>query len=127
MEIALAALGIIAQAAPGLLAMLSLLGGGVLTIAMGSTDGPEGLASGIAISGLFCAGAAVILLGPHLGDQLPAVRETAARAGVAVAVLSQTVFASPSGDEALNLALDAAGAMSAQGQPQRSNGGPTHG
>ena len=73
------------------------------------------------------AGAAVVLLGPHLGDRLDAVRETAARDGVAVVVLPNTIFASPSGDEALDLALDAAGAMSAPGEPQRSDGGPTHG
>ncbi|WP_411721391.1 PTS sugar transporter subunit IIB [Mycetocola sp.] len=72
-------------------------------------------------------GAAVVLLGPHLGDRLDAVRSTAAQAGVAVVVLPDTIFSSPSGDEALDLALDAAGAMSPQGEPQRSDGGPTHG
>jgi PTS system cellobiose-specific IIB component len=73
------------------------------------------------------AGAGVILLGPHLGDRLASVRHTAEGAGVAVVVLPDTIFTSPSGDEALDLALDAAGAMSAQGEPQRSDGGPTHG
>ncbi|MET0932209.1 MAG: PTS sugar transporter [Mycetocola sp.] len=72
-------------------------------------------------------GARVILLGPHLGDQLAAVRQSAERAGVAVVVLPDTIFSSPSGDEALDLALDAAGARSLQGEPQRSDGGPTHG
>jgi PTS system cellobiose-specific IIB component len=71
--------------------------------------------------------AGVILLGPHLGDRLADVRNTAARAGVAVVVLPDTIFSSPSGDEALDLALDAAGAMSSQGKPPRSDGGPTHG
>lgn len=69
----------------------------------------------------------VILLGPHLGDHLAAVRIAADRAGLAVVVLPDTIFTSPSGDEALDLALDAAGALSVQREPQRSDGGPTHG
>jgi PTS system cellobiose-specific IIB component len=71
--------------------------------------------------------AGAILLGPHLGDRLDAVRATAARAGVAVVALPDTIFTSPSGDEALDLALNAAGAMPSSGEPQRSDGGPTHG
>ena len=71
--------------------------------------------------------ARVILLGPHLGDRLSVVRTAASRAGVAVVVLPDNIFSSPSGDVALDLALDAAGAMSAHGAPQRSDGGPTHG
>jgi PTS system cellobiose-specific IIB component len=72
-------------------------------------------------------GAGVILLGPHLGDHLDAIRHTADLAGVVVVVLPDTIFSSPSGDEALDLALHAAGAMPTQGEPQRSNGGTTHG
>ncbi|MET4638679.1 PTS sugar transporter [Mycetocola sp. 2940] len=72
-------------------------------------------------------GARVILLGPHLGDRLDAVRTAADRAGVAVVALPDTIFSSPTGDEALDLALDAAGATSLQRDPQRSDGGPTHG
>ncbi|MCU1418988.1 hypothetical protein [Mycetocola sp.] len=72
-------------------------------------------------------GAQAVLLGPHLDDRLADVRDTAARAGIAVAVLPDTVFSSPSGDEALDLALNAAGAMPTRGEPQRSDGGPTHG
>jgi PTS system cellobiose-specific IIB component len=68
-----------------------------------------------------------ILLGPHLGDRLAAIRHTADLAGVSVVVLPDTIFSSPSGDNALDLALDAAGAMPVQGEPQRSDGGLTHG
>ena len=71
--------------------------------------------------------AQVVLLGPHLGDRLADVRRLSASAGVAVAVMPATVFSSPLGDEALDLALEAAGAMSRRGEPQRSDGGPTHG
>jgi PTS system cellobiose-specific IIB component len=71
--------------------------------------------------------AGAILLGPHLGDRLAAIRDTADLAGVAVVVLPDTIFSSPSGDEALDLALDAARAMPERGEPQRSDGGPTHG
>lgn len=71
--------------------------------------------------------AQVVLLGPHLGDRLAEVRALADAAGVAVAVMPATVFSSPVGDEALDLALEAAGASSHRGEPQRSDGGPTHG
>lgn len=71
--------------------------------------------------------AQVVLLGPHLGDRLADVRRLAESAGVAVAVMPATVFSSPLGDEALDLALEAAGATSPRGEPQRSDGGPTHG
>jgi PTS system cellobiose-specific IIB component len=71
--------------------------------------------------------AGVILLGPHLGDRFAAIRDSADLAGVAVVLLPNTIFSSPSGDEALDLALDAAGAMPAQGEPQRSDRGHTHG
>ena len=69
----------------------------------------------------------VVLLGPHLDDRLTDVRALADAAGVAVAVMPSTVFSSPVGDEALDLALEAAGASSQRGEPQRSDGGPTHG
>ncbi|MET0481191.1 MAG: PTS sugar transporter [Mycetocola sp.] len=68
-----------------------------------------------------------ILLGPHLGDRLADIRHTADLAGVGVAVLPDTIFSSPAGDDALDLALNAAGATPVQGEPQRSDGGPTHG
>ena len=71
--------------------------------------------------------ARVVLLGPHLGDRFADVRSLADASGVAVAVLPPTVFSSPLGDEALDLALEAAGAMSRRGEPQRSDGGPLHG
>lgn len=69
-------------------------------------------------------GSGVVLLGPHLGNRLDDVRTSAGSAGVAVAVLPATIFSSPSGDEALDIALEAAGALSMQGEPQRSDGGP---
>jgi len=71
--------------------------------------------------------AGVVLLGPHLGDRLADVRRLADTTGVAVAVLPPTVFSSPLGDEALDLALEAAGASSRRGESQRSDGGPRHG
>ncbi|MET1051067.1 MAG: PTS sugar transporter [Mycetocola sp.] len=67
--------------------------------------------------------AQVVLLGPHLGDRLAQVRLSADAAGVAVAVMPATVFSSPSGDGALDLALQAAGVSSRRGEPQRSDGG----
>ncbi|MBG6239025.1 PTS system cellobiose-specific IIB component [Mycetocola sp. CAN_C7] len=68
----------------------------------------------------------VVLLGPHLDGRLADVRRSADAAGVAVAMMPSTVFSSPLGDEALDLALEAAGALSRRGEPQRSDGG-THG
>ncbi len=56
------------------------------------------------------AGADVILLGPHLTTQEADIRSSARSAGVAVAVMPPSVFSSPVGDEALDLALSAAGA-----------------
>ncbi len=69
----------------------------------------------------------VVLLGPHLADRLDDLIHSADAAGVAVAVMPATVFSSPFGDEALDLALKAAGASSHQGEPQRSDGGLIHG
>lgn len=71
--------------------------------------------------------ARVVLLGPHLGDRLADVRRLADAAGTAVAVLPPTVFSSPLGDEALDLALEAAGAGHDTGNHSAATGGPSHG
>jgi PTS system cellobiose-specific IIB component len=49
----------------------------------------------------------VVLVGAHLTDALPALRERAAASGVAVAVLPAVSPASIDADAALGLALDA--------------------
>lgn len=56
------------------------------------------------------AGVDVILVGPHLTAYVDGIRSSARSAGVAVAVMPASVFSSPVGDEALDLALSAAGA-----------------
>ncbi|WP_353807375.1 PTS sugar transporter subunit IIB [Agromyces sp. SYSU T00194] len=54
----------------------------------------------------------VVLLGAHVGDLADLVRERAAEASVAVAVMTERVFAARDGEEALDLALEVAGARS---------------
>lgn len=56
------------------------------------------------------AGIDVLLIGPHLAGLYNDLREEAAAAGVALALLPSTIFAARDGVEALDLALDAAGA-----------------
>lgn len=65
------------------------------------------------------AGADVILLGPHLTAQLDSIRSSARSHGIAVTVMPDSVFSSPRGDEALDLALSAAGAEVARGETHR--------
>jgi PTS system cellobiose-specific IIB component len=56
------------------------------------------------------AGLDVLLIGPHLAGLYDDMREEATSIGVAVALLPTTIFAARDGVEALDLALDAAGA-----------------
>lgn len=56
------------------------------------------------------AGADVVLLGAHLAGQAEEITAAAKAVGTAVAVMPESVFLSPDGDEALTLALDVAGA-----------------
>ena len=65
-------------------------------------------------SGLVAAldGADVLLVGAHLGDRLENLRERAAEASVPVAILPESAAAAPDGAEALDLALEFAGAGS---------------
>jgi PTS system cellobiose-specific IIB component len=65
------------------------------------------------------AGADVVLLGSHLVSQLDSIRSTAQPHGVAVVAMPASVFTSPAGDEALDLALSAAGAGVARGETHR--------
>lgn len=54
----------------------------------------------------------VLLVGAHLGDRIDALRERAAVASVPVAILDAGAAAAPDGEEALDLALEFAGARS---------------
>lgn len=54
----------------------------------------------------------VLLVGAHLGDRLDSVRERAAAASVAVAVLPADAATAADGDALLDLALAVAGARS---------------
>jgi PTS system cellobiose-specific IIB component len=65
------------------------------------------------------AGTDVVLVGPHLTTQLDGIRSSADARGIAVAVMPTSVFSSPSGDEALDLALSAAGAGVTRGGTHR--------
>ena len=65
------------------------------------------------------AGVDVVLVGPHLTTQLDGIRLSARQHGVAVTVMPASVFSSPVGDEALDLALSAAGAEVARGETHR--------
>lgn len=56
------------------------------------------------------AGVDVLLIGPHLAGLYDDVREHANQAGIGVVLLPATIFAARDGEEALDLALDAAGA-----------------
>lgn len=55
-------------------------------------------------------GVDVLLLGAHLADQLDGIRQRLAGSDTSVAVMPESVFSSQSGDEALDLALNTAGA-----------------
>ncbi|WP_437584178.1 PTS sugar transporter subunit IIB [Paramicrobacterium sp. CJ85] len=52
----------------------------------------------------------VLLLGAHLAAQAHDLEALAQQAGVGFAIMPENVFSSPTGDEALDLALDVAGA-----------------
>ncbi|MCP2030029.1 PTS system cellobiose-specific IIB component [Okibacterium sp. HSC-33S16] len=65
------------------------------------------------------ASADVVLLGSHLASEIDSIRSTAQPHGVAVVAMPASVFTSPAGDEALDLALSAAGAGVAQGETHR--------
>lgn len=54
----------------------------------------------------------VLLIGPHLAGRYDGIRSQAHAAGVAAALLPETIFAERDGQVALGLALDAAGATS---------------
>ncbi|KGJ82386.1 hypothetical protein GY21_01045 [Cryobacterium roopkundense] len=54
----------------------------------------------------------VLLVGPHLASRFAAIRLNADAAGVEARLLPDTVFAARDGEEALALALDAAGTHS---------------
>ncbi len=56
--------------------------------------------------------AAVLLVGAHLADRLDVVRERAGAASVPVAILSESAAAAGDGAEALDIALEFAGAVS---------------
>lgn len=57
-------------------------------------------------------GADVLLVGAHLGDRVGLLRERAAAASVPVAILPDDAAAAPDGENALDLALEFAGAGS---------------
>lgn len=52
----------------------------------------------------------VLLLGAHLADSTAQLEQRAKNAGVALAVMPESVFTSPTGDDALDLALATGGA-----------------
>jgi cellobiose PTS system EIIB component len=54
----------------------------------------------------------VLLVGAHLGDRVGLLRERAAAASVPVAILPDDAAAAPDGENALDLALEFAGAGS---------------
>ncbi|QPZ39152.1 PTS sugar transporter subunit IIB [Paramicrobacterium chengjingii] len=58
------------------------------------------------------ADADVLLLGAHLAESASDLERTAKKAGTALAVMPESVFTAPKGDDALDLALTAAGANS---------------
>ena len=47
----------------------------------------------------------IVLVGPHLADRYPSLRESAQASGIGIALLPATVFAARDGDIALDLAL----------------------
>ncbi len=57
-------------------------------------------------------GADVLLVGAHLGDRVDLLRERAAAASVPIAILPESAAAAPDGADALDLALEFAGAGS---------------
>jgi len=58
------------------------------------------------------ADADVLLVGAHLGDRIGLLRERAAAASVPIAILSVDAATAPDGGEALDVALEFAGATS---------------
>ncbi|WP_166984498.1 PTS sugar transporter subunit IIB [Paramicrobacterium fandaimingii] len=54
----------------------------------------------------------VLLVGAHLTESATGLERAAKSAGAALAVMPESVFTAPTGDEALDLALSAAGAGS---------------
>ncbi|WP_254431414.1 PTS sugar transporter subunit IIB [Agromyces sp. Marseille-P2726] len=58
------------------------------------------------------ADADVLLVGAHLNDRLDGLREQAAAASVPVAILSESAASAGDGEEALDIALGFAGAVS---------------
>jgi PTS system cellobiose-specific IIB component len=54
----------------------------------------------------------VLLVGAHLGDRIGLLRERAAAASVPIAILPDDAAAAPDGENALDLALEFAGAGS---------------
>ena len=58
------------------------------------------------------AGIDVLLIGPHLPELYDEIREAAGSQGVGVVLLPDTIFAARDGEQALELALAAAGARS---------------
>jgi cellobiose PTS system EIIB component len=58
------------------------------------------------------ADADVLLVGAHLGDRLGLLRERAAAASVPIAILTEGAAAASDGEEALDVALEFAGATS---------------
>jgi cellobiose PTS system EIIB component len=58
------------------------------------------------------ADADVLLVGAHLADRLALLRDRAAAASVPIAILSPEAAAAPDGEDALDVALEFAGAAS---------------
>ena len=58
------------------------------------------------------ADADVLLVGAHLGDRIGELRERAAAASVPIVILPETAAAAADGEDALDLALEFAGAGS---------------
>jgi PTS system cellobiose-specific IIB component len=58
------------------------------------------------------AGADVLLIGAHLAERVDRLRERAAAASVPIAILPESAAAAPDGEDALDLALEFAGAGS---------------
>ena len=54
----------------------------------------------------------VLLIGAHLGDRIGLLRERAAAASVPIAILPEDAAAAPDGENALDLAIECAGAGS---------------
>lgn len=76
--------------------------------------GVEVRATATSDSGLDAAlgDADVLLVGAHLGDRIDALRQRAAAASVPIAILDEDAAAASDGEDALDLALEFAGAWS---------------